>query len=456
MNFIPGNLTRLVRPLLLLLVLTLASASFAAVFISVTVAPPPLPVYVQPPCPEPGYIWIPGYWAWGPYGYYWVPGYWALAPEPGLYWTPAWWGWDDGYGAFIWHAGYWGPRVGFYGGINYGFGYFGVGFVGGEWRGRDFYYNRSVVRVNETRITNVYVNRTVIVNNYRESHVSFNGPGGVQRQANQFEQAAVRERRFDATPLQIRHRDQAERNPQMLARNNGGRPAVAATVRPADFSRRSVVPARATGGRVDPAIVRATPKTMPKPTPGLERQGRVPLGATGGVAARGATSTGPAGRAPEAGGRPMAPSREPEAGGSKGFGERPGRAERPESSPRMESRPTPGRAERPESSPRMESRPELRSREVSPPRNEPRMESRPAPGRAERPESSPRMESRPELRSREVSPPRNEPRMESRPAPRPSHGNAPQQRPQKEEHQQREQSGGGDHEKGGDHGNRWR
>jgi hypothetical protein len=31
--------------------------------------------------------------------------------------------------------------VGYYGGINYGFGYFGVGFWGGYWRGGRFFYN---------------------------------------------------------------------------------------------------------------------------------------------------------------------------------------------------------------------------------------------------------------------------------------------------------------------------
>ena len=55
--------------------------------------------------------------------------------------------------------GYWGPHVGFYGGINYGFGYFGAGYDGGYWRGRDFYYNRSVTRVNTTVIHNVYDRR---------------------------------------------------------------------------------------------------------------------------------------------------------------------------------------------------------------------------------------------------------------------------------------------------------
>ena len=28
-------------------------------------APPELPVYEQPLCPQPNYMWTPGYWAWG-------------------------------------------------------------------------------------------------------------------------------------------------------------------------------------------------------------------------------------------------------------------------------------------------------------------------------------------------------------------------------------------------------
>ena len=58
--------------------------------ISVDVPPPPLPIYEQPIIPGPGYLWVPGYWAWSDdFGYYWVPGTWVLAPEPGLLWTPA-------------------------------------------------------------------------------------------------------------------------------------------------------------------------------------------------------------------------------------------------------------------------------------------------------------------------------------------------------------------------------
>src|ERR1700758_1303725 len=98
-------------------ILMLSAASFAQVGIAVTFAPP-LPVYEQPVCPGDGYIWTPGYWAYdeGYDDYYWVPGTWVLAPEVGYFWTPPYWGW--GGSAFIFHAGYWGPAVGFYGGIN--------------------------------------------------------------------------------------------------------------------------------------------------------------------------------------------------------------------------------------------------------------------------------------------------------------------------------------------------
>jgi hypothetical protein len=97
--------------------------SLSAQIVSITIAPPPLVVYEQPPCPEDGYFWIPGYWAYGDDDYYWVPGVWVAAPEPGFLWTPGYWGFAGG--GYVWHTGYWGPRIGFYGGINYGFGYYG-------------------------------------------------------------------------------------------------------------------------------------------------------------------------------------------------------------------------------------------------------------------------------------------------------------------------------------------
>jgi hypothetical protein len=111
----------------------------ARVFVSVGFAPPLIPVYEQPICPGYGYIWTPGYWAYGDDGYYWVDGDWVEPPYEGALWTPGYWGWGDG--AYFWNAGYWGRQIGYYGGINYGFGYFGTGFWGGYWRGGRFFYN---------------------------------------------------------------------------------------------------------------------------------------------------------------------------------------------------------------------------------------------------------------------------------------------------------------------------
>src|SRR5467141_3661875 len=156
-----------------LLMVMIPVSSFAGVVVSVSFAPPVLPVYVQPACPGEGYIWTPGYWAYGPDGYYWVPGTWVLAPTPGFLWTPGYWGW--GGGGYLWHAGYWGPHVGFYGGINYGFGYVGSGYYGGRWDRGHFAYNRSVNNVNVTIIHNTYNTRVV---NRTTTRVSYNGGNG--------------------------------------------------------------------------------------------------------------------------------------------------------------------------------------------------------------------------------------------------------------------------------------
>jgi hypothetical protein len=230
----------LIRGLIAALALAaLPLASQAGVFVSVTIAPPVLPVYEQPAIPGPGYIWTPGYWAWDG-SYYWVPGTWVLAPV-GLLWTPGYWGWVDG--AYFWHAGYWGPHVGFYGGVDYGFGYGGVGFVGGEWRGGQLYYNRSVTNISTTNITNVY-NRTV-VNNVTVNHTSFNGgPGGIAARPDAAQLAAEHERHVAPLQVQTEHRTLASHDNGMRASVNGGRPAIAATSRPAMFTGNGVVAAR--------------------------------------------------------------------------------------------------------------------------------------------------------------------------------------------------------------------
>jgi hypothetical protein len=233
--------------------MTTASSAQIRVGFSVSFGPPALPVYEQPICPGDGYIWTPGYWAWDPDAsdYYWVPGTWILAPEVGYLWTPPWWGWEGG--RFWFHEGWWGPHVGFYGGINYGFGYFGVGFVGGRWDGGHFFYNRAVANINVVNIRNVYEDRVVI----NENHVSFNGgSGGIMARATAEEEAAARERHIAAVSTQTAHIEQARSNRDLRASVNQGRPPIAATGRPGEFSSRNVIAAREAGGEYHPPAER--------------------------------------------------------------------------------------------------------------------------------------------------------------------------------------------------------
>jgi hypothetical protein len=234
--------------LLALLMFAAPAVSSAAIVFSIGIAPPPLPVYAQPVCPGLGYIWEPGYWAFDD-GYFWVPGTWVLIPEPGLLWTPGYWGWNGS--LFVFYQGYWGPQVGFYGGVNYGFGYMGVGYQGGYWNHGTFFYNRSVNNVGNLR--NVYT-RMVAVRN--ASHVSFNGPGGITARPTAAEQAAARERHIPPTGVQMAHVQAASRNRQLYESVNHGKPAVAATAKPAQLSGRGVVAARAAAPSYKPPAAR--------------------------------------------------------------------------------------------------------------------------------------------------------------------------------------------------------
>ena len=250
-------------PALLLAVLPVAASAGMFIGVSVDVPPPPLPVYVQPPCPQPGFIWVPGYWAWGPYGYYWVPGTWVLPPQVGLLWTPGYWGWDDG--AYLWHTGYWGPRVGFYGGIDYGFGYDGDGFYGGYWRGGIFFYNRAVLRVGPGFDDDYYHPVPRPVYYHRDfDHVSYNGgPHGIMAHPTREDLFAAREHHFAMTPEQRQHVFMARGDRVLRANFNHGRPPIAATARPTLFHGRGVLAARAAGG----PMVRRGPQPRFAPHP---------------------------------------------------------------------------------------------------------------------------------------------------------------------------------------------
>jgi len=217
-----------IRSLLLALAtLFLSTASFAEVGVSVRIAPPELPVYEQPLCPGDGYMWAPGYWGWDD-DYYWVPGTWVMPPEVGYLWTPGYWGWGDG--GYFFNDGYWGMSVGFYGGIDYGFGYFGNGYEGGRWNNGRFFYNTAYNRVDAQNFHNVYNTR---VNEGAASRVSYNGgKGGINAHATAQEEAAARGSHLGPVAAQTQHAWAARNNPQQRFSANHGTAGVAATSRP--------------------------------------------------------------------------------------------------------------------------------------------------------------------------------------------------------------------------------
>ncbi len=231
--------TKSMRVMLLALFLcAIPASSFAGVFISVRFAPPVLPMYEQPPCPEPGLMWTPGYWAFDDNAsdYYWVPGTWVPAPYEGALWTPGYWGFEAG--LYGWHPGYWGLHVGYYGGVNYGFGYGGIGFAGGMWRGNVFAYNTAVMHVGVGGAWGgrVYEDRVAVDRGFvaRDSHVAYSGgPGGINHRPTTEENTYSHERHTEPTAMQSQHEGAARGNTNNYASHNGGHPTNLATTRPA-------------------------------------------------------------------------------------------------------------------------------------------------------------------------------------------------------------------------------
>ncbi len=171
-------------------------------------APPDLPVYDQPTMPGGGYVWTPGYWAWSDddQDFYWVPGTWVLAPQADFLWTPGYWEIADV--VFFWHPGYWGRHVGFYGGINYGFGYRGDASGG------------------------------------RQSYL---GGNGIQARPSAAQLAAANERHIEATPAQRQQIQAARARADLRFYQNQGRPPVAATPRPGVWSGPGVIGTKSQG-----------------------------------------------------------------------------------------------------------------------------------------------------------------------------------------------------------------
>lgn len=219
--------------------------------------PPPLPEYYQPPCPEDGYLWTPGYWSYGVGGYSWVPGIWVAPPRAGLLWTPGYWSFVGG--TYAWHAGYWGPRIGFYGGVNYGFGYPGHGFAGGRWAGNHFEYNSAVVNVDTTIIHNTY-RENVTVNNITVNRTSFSGgPRGIIARPTPAEWLALHDQHTKPVAAQLSHLAQASHNLTLSTKADGAHPPVPATAGAGALPRAGPAP-----------VVMTRPMPTP-PTHALER-----------------------------------------------------------------------------------------------------------------------------------------------------------------------------------------
>ena len=132
--------------------------------------------------------------------------------------------------------------MGFYGGINYGFGYTGVGYEGGYWDHGAFRYNTAVNHVNVNIIRNTY--DKPIPHGATVNRASFNGGhGGVNAPPTGADEAAAHERHVQATGSQVQHQEEASKDRSHFASVNHGRPAVAETPKAGEF-RQGAAPVR--------------------------------------------------------------------------------------------------------------------------------------------------------------------------------------------------------------------
>ncbi len=200
-----------------------------------TQPPPPLPDYAQPLEPGGNSRWTPGSWYYdsGQSDYYWVPGMWVTPPN-GEVWTPPYWEYESGH--YRWHPGYWGPRVGFYGGIDYGYGYSGSG------------YARSP--------------------NKSQNGVSYNGgPGRIQRKPTKTELIANRDKHIPALEAQVQLAKNARKDPKNFSKFIRGHPSTAPTPPNPKPTPPKPAPPKPTPPKPTPPRPTPPKPTPPKPTP---------------------------------------------------------------------------------------------------------------------------------------------------------------------------------------------
>ena len=124
-----------------------------------------------------------------------MPGTWVLPPREGLLWTPGYWAWAGG--SYLFHPGYRGDEVGYYGGVDYGYGYGGDGYDGGHWDQGHFVYNRELTGPH--------------------SYISFNGgKNGTQTHPTPQQKAFSKQPHFAATALQDQHITAASKDKRLL------------------------------------------------------------------------------------------------------------------------------------------------------------------------------------------------------------------------------------------------
>jgi hypothetical protein len=385
--------------------------------------PPPLPDYSQPECPGDNYMWTPGYWAYASDGYYWVPGAWVLAPWVGALWTPPYWGYGNG--SYLWHAGFWGLHIGFYGGINYGFGYTGRGYYGAYWNNGSVLYNRSVTNVNITVVHNNVYNYSVP--NAANNRVSYNGGrGGISARPTPQEAAVVRDPRSAPVPAQVQQMRAAASNRAQFARGGQAHPATLVSARPLQTSYHA--PAARPPAVPRPAQVPNQPRPGAPNSQAMGRPGQ-PVAPQQAQNRPGVSPNHP--EAQPAGRAPVQARQEPHPAAPV-----PTRAQarQPEPAPRPlpQARPEPTPRAVPQARPEPAPRPAPQARREPAPRPAPQA-ARPAPAPRPAPQARPEPAPRPAPQARPEPRPAAAPRPapQSHPAPHPAPERKPEEKKQK-------------------------
>ena len=148
--------------------------------------------------------------------------------RPGYLWTPGYWGWDDGVYCGMPAIG--ARDVGFYGGVNYGFGYTGDRLRRRLLGSRRFFYNRAVNHIRQ-RPHHQRLQQDRRQQHHRQSRElqrrQRRHPGAARRRQ---ELAAQREPHLQPVSAQLQHEQAARSNP------------AAARQRPTTATRRSPRP----------------------------------------------------------------------------------------------------------------------------------------------------------------------------------------------------------------------